>query len=242
MDNFLELNSIEKEFNNKKVLSDLNLNVKNGLITIIMGKNGVGKTTLINIILGLLKAENGTITFKKGNLSNTVNIKDKKEICYIPDTPFFLEYLTGLENLRYIAKIYNRNCSKDVLRKIMINYDLNPNNKTTVNNYSRGMKTKLNLCFIEIIDASFVILDEPTIGLDITSIEFLKKKILSLKKKEKTFLITSHDMEFVRSISDEIYLLNNRKTKIMFDHTQKQDLQDINKLTRTLLSNMNESN
>lgn len=235
MDYFLELKDIEKGYGRKKVLSDLNLKVKKNLVTVIMGPNGVGKTTLINVILGLTEYDNGNIIIDKSLVNSNLTIDQKKKICYIPDSPIFLEYLTGLENLIYISKIYERNLSNEKLKFIMNEYNLNSEDLTVVKDYSRGMKTKLNLCFIEIIDASFIILDEPTIGLDIISIEYLRNKISDFKLQGKTILITSHDMEFVRSVADEIYLLNDNKLSLLFGFADKSKIRDINILTDSLL-------
>ncbi len=238
MEYFLELIDIEKSYDKNKVLSNMDFKVKEGLVTVVMGQNGVGKTTLINIILGLTKYDEGSIIIKKSPVYSNLTLDQKKMICFIPDTPFFLEYLTGFENLEYISKIYGKNLSSLKIKNVMIEFDLESENTTLVKNYSRGMKTKLNLCFIEIIDAPCVILDEPTIGLDITSIEYLRNRISDFKKQGKTILITSHDMEFVRSVADEIYLLNNKKIIPLFDVNQKENIRDINILTDSLLMNL----
>lgn len=235
MEYFLELSNIEKTFDKKLVLSNLNLKVKKDLVTVIMGPNGTGKTTLINIIIGLTKRDNGSVLIEGSPMVSTLSKEQKKKICYIPDSPLFLEYLTGLENLKYISKMYNKNISVEKLQIIMGEYDLISGDKTIVRDYSRGMKTKLNLCFTEIIDASFIILDEPTIGLDIMSIEYLRNKIFDYKSQGKTILITSHDMEFVRSVADEIYLLNGQNASLLFNSTEKSKIRDINILTDSLL-------
>lgn len=206
-----------------------------------MGPNGIGKTTLIHIVLGLTNRDGGSIIFDKVNVKDKLNLEMKKKICYIPDSPFFLEYLTGLENLKYISRIYNKDLSVPKIKKVMAEFDLEPNDETLVKNYSRGMKTKLNLCFIEIIDSSFIIMDEPTIGLDITSIEYLKNKITEFKDRNKTILITSHDMEFIRSIADEIYLLNNNQASLLFDISQKSNIRNINVLTESILTTLGDT-
>ncbi|MBZ4226404.1 ATP-binding cassette domain-containing protein [Bacillus wiedmannii] len=241
MEYFLKLIDIEKSFGDKLVLSNLNLQVKSNLVTVVMGPNGAGKTTLINLILGLTKADKGSVIIDNSPMNSNLTLEQKKKICYIPDSPIFLEYLTGLENLRYISKIYNKNLLIEELEGIMSEYDLDASDLTLVKNYSRGMKTKLNLCFVEIIDAPLIILDEPTIGLDIKSIEYLRNKIADFKNEEKTILITSHDMEFVRSVSDEILLLNNNNVSLLFDTTEKSKIRDIKRLTDSLLFELNKS-
>lgn len=234
MEYFLELCGIDKTFD-KKILSDLNLKIRSNMVTVIMGSNGTGKTTLINIITGLTSRDKGSVLFDGSPMNLSLSRDQKKKLCYVPDSPIFLEYLTGLENLKYISKMYSKNITVEKLHNFLEEYDLNPNDETLVKDYSRGMKTKLNLCFTEVIDATFIILDEPTIGLDITSIEYLRNKLLKYKSLGKTILITSHDMEFVRSVADEIYLLHRKKVEVLFDFSERQKIRDINILTESLL-------
>lgn len=110
-------------------------------------------------------------------------------------------------------------------------YDLDPLNNTLVKDYSKGMRTKLSLCFIDVIDSEILILDEPTEGLDIISIEYLKNKILEFKEQGKSICIASHDTAFVSSIADEIYLINNKEATLLLDSNQKSLIRNINKLS-----------
>lgn len=236
MENILEVVNISKSFDKKSILFNLNLNIKKNLITVLMGPNGVGKTTLINIILGLVPLDSGDIFINGEKIKNSLTIPQKKTICFIPDSQPFLDYLTGLENLKYISYIYKKNLNETKLHEIMNDFNLNPLDSTLVSDYSRGMKTKLSLCFIEIIDAELIILDEPTIGLDIVSIEYLRNNIFKFKGQNKSIFITSHDMEFVRSIADEIYVLNNKKSSLLFDSQQKLSIRDIDILSNSLIS------
>ncbi|NGY87857.1 ATP-binding cassette domain-containing protein [Bacillus megaterium] len=95
----------------------------------------------------------------------------------------FIEYLTGLENLKYYCKLYNKNSSNEHLLSIMKAYDIYSSADKFVKDYSRGMRQKLSLCFIDIIHPELIIMDEPTIGLDIISIDYLREHITKLKEK-----------------------------------------------------------
>lgn len=233
----IKITGLYKSFDGKEVLSNLALDIRKKLITVVMGGNGEGKTTLINLILSLLCLDEGEIYIKDEKVNKSLTIEQKKRICFISDQPPFLEYLSGAENLKYVAHIYKKKIDNSGLAKMFKQYDLDPLNNTLVKDYSKGMRTKLSLCFIDVIDSEILILDEPTEGLDIISIEYLKNKILEFKEQGKSICIASHDTAFVSSIADEIYLINNKEATLLLDSNQKSLIRNINKLSELLIDN-----
>lgn len=237
MESIISIKGLKKSFENKQVLVDLNIEIKKNLITVMMGANGQGKTTLINSILSLTHVDSGEIYINNEKVENTLTLNQKKNICFISDNPPFIEYLNCLDNLKYISYIYKKKIDKNEIAKILTEYGLNFDNKTLVRDYSKGMRTKLALSFIDIIDSKIVILDEPTVGLDIVSAEYLKNKLLKLKDKGKSIFVTSHDTAFVSGIADEIYLLNNKSCTLLLD--DKKIIRNTNLMSEKLLSNIN---
>lgn len=237
MESIISIKGLKKSFENKQVLVDLNIEIKKNLITVMMGANGQGKTTLINSILSLTDVDSGKIYINNEKVENTLTLNQKKNICFISDNPPFIEYLNCLDNLKYISYIYKKKIDKNEIAKILTEYGLNFDNKTLVRDYSKGMRTKLALSFIDIIDSKIVILDEPTVGLDIVSAEYLKNKLLKLKDKGKSIFVTSHDTAFVSGIADEIYLLNNKSCTLLLD--DKKIIRNTNLMSEKLLSNIN---
>lgn len=237
MESIISIKGLKKSFENKQVLVDLNIEIKKNLITVMMGANGQGKTTLINSILSLTHVDSGKIYINNEKVENTLTLNQKKNICFISDNPPFIEYLNCLDNLKYISYIYKKKIDKNEIAKILTEYGLNFDNKTLVRDYSKGMRTKLALSFIDIIDSKIVILDEPTVGLDIVSAEYLKNKLLKLKDKGKSIFVTSHDTAFVSGIADEIYLLNNKSCTLLLD--DKKIIRNTNLMSEKLLSNIN---
>lgn len=237
MESIISIKGLKKSFENKQVLVDLNIEIKKNLITVMMGANGQGKTTLINSILSLTDVDSGEIYINNEKVENTLTLNQKKNICFISDNPPFIEYLNCLDNLKYISYIYKKKIDKNEIAKILTEYGLNFDNKTLVRDYSKGMRTKLALSFIDIIDSKIVILDEPTVGLDIVSAEYLKNKLLKLKDKGKSIFVTSHDTAFVSGIADEIYLLNNKSCTLLLD--DKKIIRNTNLMSEKLLSNIN---
>ena len=237
MESIISIKGLKKSFENKQVLVDLNIEIKKNLITVMMGANGQGKTTLINSILSLTDVDSGEIYINNEKVENTLTLNQKKNICFISDNPPFIEYLNCLDNLKYISYIDKKKIDKNEIAKILTEYGLNFDNKTLVRDYSKGMRTKLALSFIDIIDSKIVILDEPTVGLDIVSAEYLKNKLLKLKDKGKSIFVTSHDTAFVSGIADEIYLLNNKSCTLLLD--DKKIIRNTNLMSEKLLSNIN---
>lgn len=235
----IEITDLTKKYNENQVLENLNLKVKEKEITVIMGANGQGKTTLLFSLLSLIPINSGEIVICGEKINQGLSTKQKNNICFISDDPPFLEYLSGADNLKYIAHIYKKKINKEQITNILKQYDLDYEDKTLVKDYSKGMRTKLALCFIDIIDSKIVILDEPTVGLDIVTVNYLENRIKQLKKNGKTILITSHDVSFVSSIADEIFLLNNKKVKILLSKDQEEIIRNAHDMSEVLLEKIN---
>ena len=118
MESIISIKGLKKSFENKQVLVDLNIEIKKNLITVMMGANGQGKTTLINSILSLTDVDSGEIYINNEKVENTLTLNQKKNICFISDNPPFIEYLNCLDNLKYISYIYKKKIDKNEIAKI----------------------------------------------------------------------------------------------------------------------------
>ncbi|MCY7618994.1 ABC transporter ATP-binding protein [Bacillus pumilus] len=214
----LSVRNVTKVFEREKIILDnISLDLEENDITFILGSNGAGKTTLLQILLGLIEKQEGDVLFEGKKLNYPLSNEFKRKIGYVSDQPLLIEYLTALENLEYISFIYNIKYSRNDFIEILQRYGLMDVDDKLVKNFSRGMRTKLNLCFLDIIDPMVIYMDEPTIGLDVMSIQYLTSKILEFKKNGKTLLITSHDMAFVMQLAEHIYILHGGIIKRMND-------------------------
>jgi len=214
----LSVRNVTKVFEREKIILDnISLDLEENDITFILGSNGAGKTTLLQILLGLIEKQEGDILFEGKKLNYPLSNEFKRKIGYVSDQPLLIEYLTALENLEYISFIYNVKYTQNDFIEILQRYGLMDVDDKLVKNFSRGMRTKLNLCFLDIIDPMVIYMDEPTIGLDVMSIQYLTSKILEYKKNGKTLLITSHDMAFVMQLAEHIYILHGGIIKRMND-------------------------
>ncbi|WP_276390324.1 ABC transporter ATP-binding protein [Eudoraea chungangensis] len=208
------VDNLYKKFGKNEVLSALNLKIEEPGIFAILGPNGSGKTTLIKSILGMVVPNNGHITLKGIPIKN--NWKYRQEIDYLPQIANFPGNLKVKELIRMIKDL--RDMPADEERLIAL-FKLEPFLNKKLSTLSGGTKQKVNLVLTFMFDSPLLILDEPTTGLDPASLIHLKEWVNQEKAKGKTILITSHIMQFVSEIADEIvYLLEG---KIYFKGTKE---------------------
>ena len=199
----IEINNLHKQFGKNQVLKGVNLTIDKGNIYAILGPNGSGKTTLIKSILGMVIPNKGQITvlgepIKKG-------WKYRKKIDYLPQIANFPPNIKVKELISMIKDL--RNSSSEEAELIDL-FGLEPFLNKKLSTLSGGTKQKVNIVLTFMFDSPLIILDEPTTGLDPKALIRLKELIQKEKANGKTILITSHIMQFVEEVADEIvYLL-----------------------------------
>ena len=162
----LIVKNISKKFKDLQIFNDLNLNVQKGTITGIIGSNGSGKSVLFKLISGLIQIDSGEILLDNKILS--------KDFDYLPntgifiDSPGFIPYISGFENLKLLGQINNTITEKDIINFMKL-LNLDPFSKTKVKNYSFGMKQKLGLIQAIMENQDLILLDEIFNGLDFQS-------------------------------------------------------------------------
>ena len=203
----IKLTNISKFFKDHKALSDLSIEVKSGEIYGLLGANGAGKSTTLNLILGFLKPDNGTIELKDAN----INIPTSS-IGYIPENVNLYPYLSGLENLDYFCKLANLKYSKNDLTSFLSECGLNDDfhNKVT-SSYSKGMRQKVGIAIAYAKKAKVYLLDEPASGLDPLSSNELSELLKKLASNGSSILMASHDIFRVRETCNKIGILKNGK-------------------------------
>ena len=183
MEDLLVFKNISKSFNKVNVLIDCSLRVKAGDLIHIKGTNGSGKSTLLKILSGLLESDNGLIEFHKD-----VNIGA------LIENPEFAEYSTIKENLVFLAKLKN-NYNSTKIENLCNIFNLDFNDNKFIKNFSVGMKQKLGIIQAIMEDQNLIFLDEPTRGLDDSSIKAFEDYINQLISNKKcAVIIASHDM------------------------------------------------
>jgi len=212
----LKITNIKKEFS-KKVLDGINLEVQNNEIFGFIGLNGIGKTTLIKIILDLIEQDEGEVEIF--GISRLLP-RARERICYLPEKFQPSSHLKGEEFIKFVLSFYNKKFDEKKAKQLCANLDLKPEMlKEKVTKYSKGMTQKLGLVAVLLSEADLIILDEPMSGLDPKARIALKKELLAYKKLGKTIFFSSHILSDMDEICDSIAVLNN--TKIVYHGTPK---------------------
>lgn len=199
----IQIENLHKKFGKNKVLFDLNLDLHGSGIFAVLGPNGSGKTTLIKCILGMVIPSSGEIEVQGKTIKK--NWKYRQEINYLPQIANFPGNLRVKELIGMIKDLRQKESKEKELIK---HFGLEPFLDKKLSTLSGGTKQKVNIVLTFMFDSALLILDEPTSGLDPWSLIKLKELILKEKNKGKTILITTHIMQFVEEMSDEIvYLL-----------------------------------
>lgn len=211
----LKIDAIHKEFNNRKVLEAVGFEVNENEIFGFIGLNGVGKTTLIKIILDLLDQDEGEVEI----FGITKFLPEsRKKIFYLPEKFQPTQHLKGKEFLRFCLDFYGQKLDLVKAEEICKNLDLRFEMlDEKVTKYSKGMTQKLGLLAVFLSCADLIILDEPMSGLDPKARIALKRELLKYKKAGKTIFFSSHILSDMDEICDKVAVLNN--AKIVFDGT-----------------------
>ncbi|MDX1327485.1 MAG: ABC transporter ATP-binding protein [Arenibacter sp.] len=202
----IQVENLHKKFGKNPVLTGLDLNIHAGSIFAVLGPNGSGKTTLIKTVLGMVIPDKGIISVMDSPVRN--QWKYRQQINYLPQIANFPGNLKVLELIEMIKDI--RQMPSDEAQ-LIARFGLEPFLDKKLSNLSGGTKQKVNIVLAFMFNCPLIILDEPTNGLDPLALIRLKELIFEEKAKGKTFLITSHIMQFVEEVSDEVvYLLEGK--------------------------------
>lgn len=206
----LDVKNISKKRGKTPILKDVNFSIGEGEICGFVGRNGAGKTTLMKIITSMLFPNEGEIIICGKNLK-TEREEALKNIGAVIETPEMYGYLTGRQNLNYIASML-KDVTKDEIEEAIRYSNLGNKIDEKVKKYSLGMKQRLGLAQALIGDVSLLILDEPTNGLDPLGVVELQNTINTLaKEKGVSVFISSHILSEIESICTKVVFIDNGK-------------------------------
>ncbi len=208
MQNAIKINNITHAFKEKEVLKEINLEIKKGEIFGLLGPSGAGKTTLINIITGQLKALNGICQIN-GIDCTKLSGEEYKKIGVMMDHFGLYERMSCFDNLKFYELLDGNNTSD--IDYVLNQVGLLEAKKVQVANLSKGMKNRLSFARAILRKPEVLFLDEPTSGLDPNTTNELHKMILEEKKKGTTIFLTTHNMHEAEKLCDKIALLNEGK-------------------------------
>jgi ABC-2 type transport system ATP-binding protein len=203
----LQIRHIEKTYDSKRVLKDFSLNVPKQSILGLLGPNGAGKTTLIRIITQIIAPDKGEMFFKGEKLSS----RHTALIGYLPEERGLYKKMRVGEQLIYIAGLkeipYRE--AKELVGSFLDKFDLRIWEKRNVEELSKGMQQKVQFIAAAIHQPELLILDEPFSGFDPINSQLLKEEIIKLRDQGSTIIYSTHRMETVEELCDNITLINN---------------------------------
>lgn len=203
MKNVIELTDISKTFGNQQVLHNISMKIEKGSIYGFLGPNGSGKTTVMKIILNLLKADSGVVRVED-KVIDKKSYEYLKNIGSIIEYPMFYENLTAIENLDMHCS-YMGYYDKNKIKAVMDIVNLKDVENKKVKEFSLGMKQRLGIARALITDPKILVLDEPINGLDPFGIKEVRELLVKVNKEfGTTILISSHIVSEIESISDTI--------------------------------------
>lgn len=209
----LVIENLQKSFEKKEVLKNIDFTFEKGKIYGLLGKNGAGKTTLFNCLNDDIPIDGGGFYIEENGEKRSVAVQD---IGYVLSTPVVPEFLTGHEFLKFFIDI---NCEKIQSTKTIDEYfdfmdiDVIDRDKL-IKDYSHGMKNKLQLLVNIIAKPSILLLDEPLTSFDVLVAEEMKNLLIKIKG-EHIIIFSTHIMELALELCDEIVILNNSTLELI---------------------------
>jgi len=204
-------------------VDDVSLTVRKGEILGLLGVNGAGKTTMLKMICGLLKPTSGEIRINGLELEKHRAALLNQISAVLEGSRNSLWSMTVRQNLTYFGFLKNTHgrILRDRGSELLHFFQLDHKENEVVKNLSKGMKQKLAIVLAFISDPDLILLDEPTLGLDVRTAKLVKQRIVQLaRQKHKTVLLTSHQIEMVEEICDRVAIINQGKI-IAIDRTDK---------------------
>ncbi|PGC30435.1 ABC transporter ATP-binding protein [Bacillus pseudomycoides] len=200
----LKVTELGKTIDNQVILDNISFTLQKGSIVGLLGRNGAGKTTLLRTLVGILDPDDGTVTYDDVDVHKHPEIKQK--VAYVPDSTNILSGYTVKEIAKFYKAAYT-NFNEEYFYQLLERFNL-PEKR--IRSYSRGMKALLAMILAFCTGVEYIILDEPTNGLDpIVKRQILQFLIEEVAEREITILISTHHLDEVEKIADTVIILKN---------------------------------
>lgn len=192
--NVIEVKNMSKNFKNKKLFNNFSLEIEANTVHALVGPNGSGKTSLLRILTGLYKEDGGQVKIKGSH-------------AMLLENDYLYEDKTGLENIKLYGLYFGYGL--DSYQKYSDLLEITNALGRNVSTYSKGMKRKLSLLIIVMMNREIIFLDEVTSGVDPISRVEIRKLIKLLKDESKTIVITSHDLSEIEKVADKVSMIKS---------------------------------
>lgn len=225
----ITIKALKKSFGSNQVLKGVDLEVTEAGICAVLGPNGSGKTTIIKSILGMVIPDSGELSVANQNVKGQWGYR--KLIGYLPQIARFPENLTVLEVIKMVKDIRGEVADE---QRLIARFGLEPFLNSRLRNLSGGTRQKVNIVLCFMFDAQYIILDEPTAGLDPVALISLKALINEERDSGKMILLTTHIMDLVEELADEIVFLLEGKIFFKGSLTDMREMTGEIKLERSI--------
>lgn len=210
MENLMSVSHLTKSFKENKVLNEISFEVYRGEVLCILGPNGAGKTTTINILTAALGSDSGEIKFNGKPIGRQLRVY-KQALGIVPQDVALYDELSAERNLSFFASLYGLrgNELKKAVDEALVFAGLDDRRHHKIKTFSGGMKRRLNIACAIAHHPELVIMDEPTVGIDPQSRNYILESIKKLRDNGMTVIYTTHYMEEVEVISSRIIIMDH---------------------------------
>lgn len=212
----IEVKNVVKKYKRIKALDDVTFNIHEGKITCILGTNGVGKSTILKAISGLVKLDSGDILIDGEKINN--KIYDK--LAFVPDIDIHFPQLNIKETFEFMSVFYknwNNEKAYEMLKKFNLTDDKN------ISKLSKGNKARIKIILGFAQEAKYILLDEPFSGIDIFKREEIIEMMVKYMTDEQSIVITTHEIPEIEMIVDDVILINNGKLVCQFNAEESRE-------------------
>lgn len=227
MERALVIENLTKTYKKEPVLKGLDLDVPSGNIFGLIGPNGAGKSTMIGILTGLLSYDNGTILIDGVPYISANEVEIKKKVASVLQPPLLFENFTSYEFIKYVCEMYNipAHDLNEKIDSLLEYFEIGEFVQVKTKQLSSGSRKKLAFCAAILTNPKLLFLDEPFESVDVISIGRMKNIIRRLRDKGTTIFITSHILEVVENLCDDIAILHKGKILAYLDSESRRELE-----------------
>ncbi|MGM0575473.1 MAG: heme ABC exporter ATP-binding protein CcmA [Myxococcota bacterium] len=205
----LEVRDVSRRFGRQWAVRRLSASFESGTLTAVVGHNGAGKSTLLNLLAGAIRPTKGHVrVFGEDLHDHPDRAEMRRRVAWLGHAPFLYPDLTGEENLRFVARLFGRDASREVLAARLEQVGLGTAGRRPVRGYSRGMVQRLGLARILIQGADVWLLDEPSTGLDVAGRALLGEVLGAALRDGKCLVVVTHDMSCLSGHVDRVFTLS----------------------------------
>jgi ABC-2 type transport system ATP-binding protein len=201
-----------KSYGGTLAVDGLSVTVPQGVFFGFLGPNGAGKTTTIKILMGLAQPDSGTVQILGHNLPGD-SLQIRRQIGVVPDDTLLFDYLTGSEYLEFVARLYGlpRLTARERAGELLNLFELHENSRKLIGEYSKGMRKRVAMAAALIHRPRLFLMDEPFEGVDAVGARLMKDILLDQVRNGATVFLTSHVLEVVERLCDQVAIINRGK-------------------------------